>query len=181
MPTVKGIIERVDGHVFDTVLFQGGHCLLFAVPVGQIALCADGPRMKGWTDTNMVHCGQLPAPQRILVNEITAAVLRDKTIVPLSDPIYRDTSIELSVGMKSYGRYALWQIADPKAVVLGKETRDQAIEAIDEFAKGASKLAEPIQIEQLECFSVEAYHDGVIDPPVELYVSLRGLLFRAVQ
>jgi hypothetical protein len=115
-----GIMEITRDTIYDRVALRGcGRIHLFCQPLGQTDYTSDGLIfLKDYHRTNMLQAGMLPAPQEFLIKAIRCVFLENGRPVPITDPIYWETTLELTVCMKHYWLSPCAYVADP-AIVLG--------------------------------------------------------------
>jgi hypothetical protein len=194
----SGIMEFVRDVIYDREALHGSILHLFCLPCGQMTYDADGkPFLKSFERTNMVQAGQIPAPNTFVIQAIRCVFLeKDGSPVPISDPIYWETRIELRLLSKTYCHSLTAYVADP-AILLGatdwsKIPVDERVKLIELVAnKTISKsttiagLSVPISIDGVKIeqqMSFSAIIDGYAkwQGNREVLVALEGISGRAV-
>ena len=193
-----GLMEVVRDVIYDRESLLGQQRLrLFCLPLGQVSYLADGTAInKSWERTNMVMPASLPAPQRFVIKSIRCAFLEaDGRPVPLSDPIYWETTVTLRVYMKQYWHSLAAYVADPQ-IALGatdwsKIPPAERLNLINSLSApltcgntpipgtSASVAVEGISIEQQMPFVVQIDNTRKW-PNREVLVALEGICARAM-
>jgi hypothetical protein len=120
----RGIMEIVRDVVYDREALTGLMRLhMFCRPIGMAVKNASGKQiMKSWERTNMVQAGMLQAPNRFVIKAIRSLFLEsDGRPVPVTDPIYWETTIDLRINMKTYWRSPVAYVADPVILLAGTD------------------------------------------------------------
>jgi hypothetical protein len=156
------------------------------------------PLVKSYDRTNMLISGMLPPPQRFLVKSIRCAFFEaDGRVVPVTDPIYWESTLALSVQTKQYWHSPVAHIADP-AVLLAvtdwsKIPNDERLQLLDRLRSGSSLVSGPthfsnseipqidgVMIEQQMCFQVRITGAEKWRNRREIMCALEGISGRAI-
>lgn len=192
-----GIMEIIRDVVYDREALSGQRQHLFCRPIGMAVTNARGENiMKSWERTNMVQPGMLSAPNRFVIKAIRCVFLEaDGRPVPITDPIYWETTLDLRVSMKTYWRSPVAYVADPVILLGGTDwSKIPAAERLnlihcisapltvpDTAIPGTSSRAsvEGVAIEQQQNFDVQI--EGQQQwPDREVLVALEGVCGRAI-
>lgn len=113
--SIVGIMEVAKDVVYDRMPLMGETTHLFTRPLGSsVQHPLRGVYSVDVRHTNMVMSSQLPAPCRFLIQGLRCAFFElDGSVVPITDPIYWESTIELMICMKRYWLSPAAHIAEP--------------------------------------------------------------------
>jgi hypothetical protein len=95
-----------------------GRTFLFQEPLGY--------KKKSPIETNQLMPGSLPLPNSIRVQKLRCVFLRDKKLVPITDPLWLRSSIEFDVTNRVMLRRPTWMCAHPAAFLLAPDALTKA-------------------------------------------------------
>jgi hypothetical protein len=133
----SGLGEFLVDTIYDREVISGANCHLFCLPVGQMTFGIDGLAMlKSYDRTNMWMACYLPAPERFLIKSIRCAFFEpDGSPVPVTDPIYWQSTLELNLCSKNYWRSPVAYLADPVVLLAATDwsaiPHEERIQLID--------------------------------------------------
>lgn len=193
------LAEFVVDTVYDRETICGSRMHLFSVPVGQMSYGIDGiPAMKTFNRTNMYQCACMPAPNRFLIKSLRCAFFEaDGSLVPVTDPIYWDATLELSICMKTYWRSPCAHVCDPANLLAAtdwsKIPHEERLLLIDRLRSSNSLVSDSVNfgglilpgidgvmIEQQQSFQVKIDGAEKWQGRREVMVALEGISGRAV-